>query len=796
MLKNYFKVAWRNLTGNKFFSFINIGGLAIGMTVVMLIALWIWDELSYDQQNKHYDRVAQVMRQTTINGETGTGFPSPIPLAEELRKNYKNDFSHVVLSWWNREHILSFEDHKFTRIGKFMEPDAPEVLSLNMLKGDWGALKDPSAILLSSSAARAIFGDKDPMDKTMRIDNKMAVKVTGVYDDIPDNSKFRNVAFIASWDMLAASDDLVKAVRTNWGFDAAEIYVQLAANADLDKVSAKIRRVEFDRIKDSKELVAYKPMALLQPMRKWHLYAEWKNGVNTGGAIQYVWLFGAIALFVLLLACINFMNITTARSEKRAKEIGIRKAIGSLRRQLISQFFAESLAVVLLSFGISLLLMQATLPFFNEIADKKMSIPWTSALFWITGILFCLFTGLVAGSYPAFFLSSFKPVKVLKGSFKTGKLTALPRKILVVLQFATSIILIICTIVVFEQIQFARNRPIGYKTDGLLQLQMNSPEFFGHEQALRNDLIKSGVVVEMAESSSPPTGVWSSRSGFDWKGKSPGLQTEFGAIAVTKEYGKTVGWQLKAGRDFSADFASDSSSLIINEAAAAFMNLKSPVGENIKWNEENYKVIGVVKNMVVESPYERPGPIVYTLKNEKLNFILLKLNPAMRAHEALEKIRVFFENYSPSSPFDYKFVDDNFAKKFAAEERIGKLATFFSALAIFISSLGLFGMALFMAEQRRKEIGLRKVLGASVFDLWKLLSKDFVILVFISFLIAIPIAWPTMHNWLHHYEYRTSISLWVFVLTCLAALFIAIGTVSFQAIKAAMANPAKGLRAE
>jgi putative ABC transport system permease protein len=796
MLKSYFKTAWRNLSGNKFFAIINIGGLTVGMAVAMLIGLWIWDELSYDKQNINYDKVAEVMRQTTVNGEVGTRSASPIPLANELRKNYGNDFKHVVLSWWNREHILSFGNNKFTRVGKFMEPEAPEMLSLKMQTGNWNGLKDPSSILLSASAAKAIFGDADPMNKVMRIDNKMDVKVTGVYDDIPDNSRFRNVAFIAPWDLFASSDDLIKSVKTSWGYDAAEIFMQIADNADVNNVSFKIKNTELDKIKDDKGLLAYKPVVLLQPMSKWHLYAEWKNGINTGGAIQFVWLFGIIGVFVLLLACINFMNLTTARSEKRAKEVGIRKAIGSLKKQLIAQFFTESFSVVLPAFAVSLFVIQMALPFFNAVADKKISVPWTNPLFWIAGISFCLFTGLVAGSYPAFYLSSFKPVKVLKGTFKTGRLAALPRKVLVVLQFTVSVILIICTIVVFQQIQFARNRPIGYNTNGLIQLQMNTPEFYGHEQSLRDDLIKTGVVNEVAESSSPVTGVWSGRSGFEWKGKDPDLQTEIGSIAVTTEYGKTIGWKLKEGRDFSKDFSTDSSSLIINEAAVRFMNLKNPIGENVKWDDENYKVIGVIKNMIVESPYEESRQIVYSLKKEKLNFILVKMNPSVSASDALQKIQAVFEQYTSSSPFDYKFVDENYGKKFAAEKRVGKLASFFSALAIFISCLGLFGMASFMAEQRIKEIGVRKVLGASAFNLWKLLSKDLVLLVFISFLFAIPIAWLFMYNWLQNYEYRTSISLWIVIITCLATLVITVFTVSFQAIKAALANPVKSLRAE
>ena len=796
MIKNYLKTAWRNFYGNKFFSAINIGGLAVGMAVAMLIGLWIWDELSYDKYNKNYDRIAAVMQQSTFNGEVGTGYNCPAPLANELRNSYGSEFKHVVLSWWNRDHILSFGNNKFTRIGKFMEPEAPALMSLTMLKGSLDGLKDPSSILISASAAKTIFGDSDPMNKLMMIDSKLNVKVTGVYEDIPLTSRFKNVAFIAPWELFVSTDDMMKNFKNNWGWDAAEIFVQLADNADMNKVSAKIRNSKLEKIKDNKELAAYKPEMLLQPMSRWHLYSEWKNGVNTGGSIQFVWLFGLIGLFVLLLACINFMNLATARSEKRAKEVGIRKAIGSLKKQLIAQFFTESFLVVGLAFTLSLLLMQITLPFFNQVAGKTLSIPWTNPFFWIAGIGFSFFTGFIAGSYPAFYLSSFKPVKVLKGTFKAGRHAATPRKVLVVLQFSVSVILIIGTIIVFQQIQFAKNRPIGYSRDGLIQLEMNTPEFYAHEETMRNDLLKTGAVVEMAESSSPPTGVWSGRSGFDWPGKDPSLQAEFGAVAVTHEYGKTMGWQFKEGRDFSKEFATDSSALVLNEAAVKFMNLKNPVGSTVKWDDENYKVIGVIKNMVMESPYDPVRQIVYSLKNEKLSFILIKINPSISAVEALNKIQGVFQKYAPSSPFDYKFVDENFSRKFATEERIGKLASFFAALAIFISCLGLFGMASFMAEQRTKEIGVRKVLGASVFNLWKLLSTDFVTLVFISFFIAIPVSWVSMHNWLQNYEYRTSISLWVFVITGSMALLITLATVSFQAIKAALANPVKSLRTE
>lgn len=766
------------------------------MAVAILIGLWIRDECSFDRYNQHYNSVAAVMQQSKVNGETGTSYPCPIPLAEELRTNYKNEFKQVVLSWWDREHILAYGDKKFSRVGKFMEPAAPDLMDLNMLKGSRNALQDPSSVIISASVAKTLFGDDEPINKTVRIDDRLETKVTGVYEDLPAASRFKDVMFIAPWQLFASSDELIRNVKDNWGFDAAEIFVQLADHADLKKVSAAIAQTKYSKIKNDKELAAYKPVMLLQPMSRWHLYGEWKNGVNTGGNIRFVWLFGLIGLFVLLLACINFINLATARSEKRAKEVGIRKAIGSLRKQLIGQFMTESVLTVLLAFFIALILIQLALPFFNEVAAKRMSIPWTHLFFWLAVMFFCGVTAVVAGIYPSFYLSSFKPVKVLKGGFKENALSALPRKILVVMQFSISTILIIGTLIVFKQIQFAKDRPIGYSNESLLQVQMNTPQYATHFAAIRNDLLQTGTVVDVAAASSPATGIWSGRSGFEWTGKDPSLQTEFGAVAVSTDYGKTVGWQFADGKDFSKDYASDSSALVVNEAAVKFMGLKHPVGETIQWDNEPFRIIGVIKNMVMESPYDPVRQTVYALRKEKHAFIFLKLRTGVSAGNALNKIQEVFQKYVPSAPFDYKFVDEQFSRKFAAEERIGKLSFFFAALAILISCLGLFGMASFVAEQRVKEIGIRKVLGATVFGLWQLMCKDFVLLVVLSVLIAIPIAWYLMHQWLLNYSYHTSISVWVFAITGSGTLIITLATVSYQSIKTALINPVKALRNE
>jgi putative ABC transport system permease protein len=794
MLLNYFKTAWRNLTRNKFSSFINMGGLAVGIGVSMLIGLWIWDELSYNKYHQHYNRIALVMQHVTNNGTVQTVPVVPYPLANELRKNYGSDLKNVVMAGGNGKHILTVGDKKLTQNGGYFEPKAPEMFTLKMLKGNANGLQDPASILLSASTAKAFFGDADPMDQFIKIDNRIDAKVTGIYEDLPHNTTLSEVSFMAPWDLYFSNTEWIRTASDPWRPNAFQIYVQLADNADLDKVSLKIKDEKLRNV--NAQLAKKKPALFLQPMSKWHLYSEFKDGTNIGGRIKYLWLFGTIGVFVLLLACINFMNLSTARSEKRAREVGIRKAIGSLRIQLISQFFSESILVATCSFLISLVFVIALLPFFNEVADKKITVPFNNPIFWLLGVGFSVFTGLIAGSYPAFYFSSFQPVKILKGTFKAGKWAAIPRRALVTVQFTVSVIMIIGTVIVFRQIQFVKNRPIGYENNGLVVLPMVTEDIHTHFDAVKADLLKTGTIVSMAESGSTPTETWNTSSGFEWKGKDPALSVDFPRIDISYDYGKTIGWELAAGRDFSKDFASDSTAFILNEAAVKFMGLQNPIGETIKWFGEPYKVVGVVKDMIMQNPYDQVKPAVFTLYTGAQNFVVLKINPAASARNALSAIEPVFRKFNPAQPFEYQFADQAYNWKFGNEERIGKLAGFFAILAIFISCLGLFGMASFMAEQRTKEIGIRKVLGASVLNVWRLLSKDFIVLVIISLFIATPIAYYFMHSWLQGYEYRTPISWWVFAATGAGALVITLLTVSFQAIKAALTNPTKSLKTE
>ena len=794
MIKSYFKIAWRNLLKNKVYSLINIGGLAMGMGVTILIALWTYDELTFDQYHANYDRIAQVMQNQTWNGTVGTQEANPAALGEEIRNLYGSDFAHVLQASWNYNHTLTHGEKMFLKPGCYFEPGVADMLTLKMTHGSRDGLKDMNSILLAASVAKTYFGNDDPIGKMFRVDNEVDVKVTGVFEDLPYNSSFRDMKFILPWSLYLSQNEWVRRMDDPWGSNFSRTFAMVNEKGDMEMLSNKIKDIKLNKVRAEDR--RFKPAVFLHPMSKWHLYSEFKEGVNTGGRIDNVWLFITIGIFVLALALINFMNLSTARSEKRAKEVGIRKSIGSVRKQLVTQFFTESTLIAALAFLLSLGLVFAILPYFNSIADKKIGIPWSDGFFWIAGISFSLVTGILAGTYPALFLSSFQPVKVLKGTFRVGRYASVPRKVLVVFQFTISTTLIIGTIVVYKQINHAQNRPIGYSKDGLITIPVTGP-IHEHFDAVRAELINAGAIVEMAEAGSPTTSVWNSNGGITWEGKDPDQPVDFPNNAVTVDYGKTIGWDIIAGRDFSRDFASDTSAFILNETAVKFIGFKGdPVGQIIHWNNRPFSVIGIVKDLLVQSPYQPVRASLWHLTKQMQNVFILKMNPKSAAKDAMAKIEEVFKRINPASPFEATFVDEEYAQKFGDEKRIGELATFFAILAVFISSLGLFGLASFVAEQRTKEIGIRKVLGASVVNLWRMLSQDFVVLVIISSVLAVPIAYYFVNDWLNQFDYRTNVSWWVFVISVCGAVVITLLTVSFQAIKASVMNPVKSLRTE
>ena len=637
MIKNYVKVAWRNIQKSKWYSFINVAGLGTGMAVALLIGLWIWDELSFNKNHRNYDRIAQLMTTQTFNGVVGTGPAVSMAMGIELRTKHTSDFKYVTLSSWNFDHLLAAGEKKLTTAGLWTQAEFPRMMSLKILKGKGDGLKDPSSMLVSQTVATALFGNDNPIDKTVRLDNKADMKIVGVYEDIPRSSTFYETKILLPWDKYVTLEPWLKEAPTQWGNHSWQTFVQVNENVEFDKVTAKIKDIPKQHVKEGKEEV------LLHPMRQWHLFREFKNGKVVGGRIQFVWLFGIIGVFVLLLACINFMNLSTARSEKRAKEVGIRKTLGSLRRQLMGQFLSESLMTTLFSFVLSIGIVVLLLPFFNGLADKQMVIPWTNPMFWLITLVFTFFTGLVSGSYPAFYLSGFEPIKVLKGTFRAGRFAALPRKILVVVQFTVSVTLIIGTIIVYKQIQFAKNRPVGYTREGLIEVGMNTPDLFGKYNVLRSELLATGVLADMAQSSSPITSVWSNQIGFDWKGKDPNSTPLFGTVAVSHDFGKTMNWTVKEGRDFSRDFPTDTGAIILNEAGVKLTGLDKPVGEIMKWNDKDRPIVGVVKDKVMESPYTEIKPTVFFVTYDWANVITMRIKPSVTVRDALKRIEPVFK---------------------------------------------------------------------------------------------------------------------------------------------------------
>lgn len=792
MIKNYFKIAWRNIFRSKQYSFINIGGLSIGMAVAMVIGLWVWDELTFDKYHKNYDRIGQVWQFVSFTEEKASYNSVPIPVADELRKKYPGVEASCVTTY-NRDVILSAAaDNKIVKRGMYVQPDFPQMMTVKMLNGSVGSLQDMHSILLSESLARILFNSGSAINKVIRLDNSTDVKVSGVYEDFPGNSSFKDVFFLAPWELFTSMNDYASYASDKWDENSFQVFVQLKEDVDITKLSSAIKDLRMIRENPPK----YKPEFFIHPMNKWHLHGNFVNGANTEGLFRYVRLFGIAGLFVLLLACINFMNLSTARSEKRAKEVGIRKTIGSARKQLLSQFLSESMLIAFIAFLLCVLIAQLALPFFNQLADKNMTIPWGNIYFWLSAISFCLFTGLIAGSYPAFYLSSFKPVQVLKGTMKAGRLASLPRKALVVFQFTVSVTLILGTLIVYRQVQYAKDRPVGYNSDGLIEVNMRTPEIRKNYDALSTELLSSGYVKSICRSMGSLTEDYGGTTAVGWKGKAQGTQPLLISNKVTQDYGKTVEWNLVSGRDFSKDFSTDTASVILNQAAVSLMGFKDPLNEFVAINGKQYKVIGVVGDMIKFSPFNKVNPSLFTINTGATNIINMRIAPQVSVSKALAGIEAVLKKHNPSAPFEYRFVDEEYAAKFSNEVRIGKLAWFFAALAIFVSCLGLFGLASFVAAQRTKEIGVRKVLGASVFNVWNLLSKNFIILVAISFLIAFPLAYYFMRSWLQNYEYRTGLSWWIFVAAGIGAILITLITVSFQAIKAAIANPVKSLRTE
>jgi putative ABC transport system permease protein len=794
MVKNYFTVAWRNLTANKAYSALNILGLSIGMAVALLIGLWVSWQFSYDRFLPDYRQTYQVRFRSHDNGVINTQEWTCLPLAEVMKRDVP-EIKHVAQTNVVGEHGIVVGDKKFYLSGLMATGDFLKVFPYPLLEGNAEqALKDPYSILLTESTARALFGKEEPLNKTIRIDNNHDLRVTGVLKDVPANSTLQ-FTWVVPFDYFIAANDWVKGCRTDWGMNSFETYVRLREDVSYSQAEPKMRGLLMKYA--ARIYTAGKVEVFMQPMKDWHLYSNFKNGVAAGGFIDYVKMFSLIGILVLVIACINFMNLSTARSSKRAREVGIRKAIGSLRRDLILQFLMESFVVTFAAFGLSLLLVQLVLPAFDAFTKTTVTIPYDSWIFWAIMLAFVLLTGLLAGSRPAFYLSSFKPVKVLKGTLQVGRSASLPRKILVVLQFTSSIALIISTIIIYEQLDYARRRPTGFDTDRLMMTD-NTADLGNNYVALKQDMLQSGVVSMVTKSSGPATDLSSHVHVDEWQGKLPGeIIGGMATVAVSDtDYFRTVGMHILKGKNFDGYLGSDTLGVILNEAAVKRLRFKEPLDQTITWGIGKQQVIGVVKDALMDNPYAQAEPTFFVYIPGWSNSIMYRIAPGVNTRDAIAKLTPLFNKYNPTYPYLYKFADVVYQAKFDLETLIGSLAGIFAGLAIIISCLGLFGLAAYMAEQRTKEIGIRKVLGASVPQVWMLLSTEFIGLVAISCVIASPIAFYFLSDWLLKYDYRITIGPGVFLLAAAVALFITVITISFQSIRAALMNPVKSLRSE
>jgi putative ABC transport system permease protein len=788
MIKNFFKVAWRNLLRNKAFSFINISGLSIGMAAAILIMLWIQSEVNFDQFHEKKSRIYEAWNKTNFSGKLQCWNTTPKILARTIEKDIPEIERSVRVSW-SYNFLFSIGDKGIMASGNMVDSGFLQMFSFPLEKGDANtALSKDYSIILTQSAAKKVFGDEDPIGKTIKVENKDNFTVTGILKDLPDNSRFK-LEYLIPWSyMRVRGDD-----DSSWGNNSTRTYALLKENASIASANAKIKGMKVKYSKDEDpgwEMFLY-------PISRWHLYSSFKEGREDGGLIEFVKLFGIIAVFILLIACINFMNLSTARSEKRAKEVGIRKVVGAQRRSLIGQFIGESILLSTIAGIFALIIVQITLPAFGQLTDKNLYVGYNDIGFWAKGLGFIVLTGVIAGSYPAFFMSSFNPSRVLKGTFKAANALITPRKLLVVLQFTFAIILIICTSIVKQQIDHARDRESGYGKDNLVY-HMLTGDLEKNYELVKNELLQSGIVKSVTKTSSPLTQGWSDSWGFEWEGKDPNDKTDFDRFVADEGIVSTAGLTLTRGRDFDlAKYPTDSSGMIINESAAKVMNFKDPIGHLVKDGDNQYQIIGVIKDFILGSPYYPTKPmIIEGVKGGWFNVVHMKLNGSNSDVGSLNRMQAIFKKYNPEYPFEYKFVDEEYAAKFKAEERTGTLAALFAALTIFISCLGLFGLATYMAENRIKEIGVRKVLGASVTGITTLLSKDFLKLVMVSFVIASPVAWWLMHVWLKQYPYHVTIGWQVFLFAGLLSFLISVLTVSHQSIKAAIANPVKSLRTE
>jgi putative ABC transport system permease protein len=789
MFKLNLKIALRNLWRNKGFSLINIGGLAIGLASCMVLLIYVAYEWSYDKQFKNSDKTYVVYQNVVANGKTFSWSWTPNVMAGEVQEKLPG-VKYASHSTYPRSNLITVGDNKLISKVVYADPFFLKIFDYKFIKGNpEKALGNLNAIILTKSFAKKLFGDEDPINKTVKLENQDILKVEAVIEDSPANS---SIIFecIMPWDLFLKRETWAK--ENNWGNNMCLTMVQLQDNKVFPAANAYIHDI-YKR--NQKENLA---VALLHPLSKWHLYGDFVNGKSVGGKIDQLRIFLLLAFCILLIACVNFMNLSTARSERRAKEVGVRKAIGSSRQSLINQFFLESILITIVATIIAFILVEVSIPYFNNLLNIKLEINYSDLRFWAALFKLMIITGFIAGSYPALYLSSFEPIKVLKGlKLKTDSSVSV-RKVLVVGQFVFAACLIICTTIIYQQLNYIKNKPIGYDQSNLVQIAVQGKMMkYKNLELLKTQLLKSGATSDVTFFSSDVTEGGNNTTNIDWPGKNPNEVISFNHRSIGYDFIETMGTKLISGREFSLQYPSDSNSVMLNEAAVKMMGLKNPIGAIITFWGTRYTNVGVVKDFVVESAYQKVAPMIFRLNtSENISTIIARLNPNQNMSSSLATIDKVVKNIEPNYPVNRKFVNESFEVKFQDEKVLGSLSNWFGSFAIFISCLGLLGLALFMAEQRKKEISIRKVLGASTANILTLLNKDFIKLVALANVIAFPLAYIVINKWLSKYEYRIDISALPFIVAITLSILIAILTVSIQSVKVAKANPIDALKYE
>ncbi len=787
MIKNYFRVSFRNLYKNKIYSLINIIGLSVGIACSILILLWVYDEVTYDHFIPKQDRLYQVWVNAKYDSKINSWKSVSLPLYQEL-KSANSYIKNSTVSDWGGNHLLTVGDKKLTKLGYDVGGEFLNMFQFPLLYGDPNkVLDDASSIVITEKTAKDLFGDEDPINKIIRVDDKADLKVSGVLKDIPENSSFQFDCLLP-YKYWRSINPWVVENENNWGNYSFQVYLELSDKSRQADVEKSIKNMLVDH--GEKEI---KPAIFLYPMPRWHLHSSFDNGVEKGGMSDFVQMFSLIALFILLIACINFMNLATARSAGRAREVGIRKTMGSRRHDLVFQFISESLVITFIAFLVAVILAQLALPFYNQLVEKKLFIHYLSPSFWLAGLAMIIIIGFISGSYPAFYLSSFQPVRVLKGKIMEGKRASLPRKVLVIIQFGFSILLIAGTIVIFKQIKLAKGRELGYNRNNLIMVRRNE-ELDKNYEVLKNELLRSGVVDGVTQSNSQITDV-NSNNFLGWPGKPDDQRVLFVTITANYDYTKTMGIKVLMGRDFSKDFKSDSSAILINKAALDLMKLPDPIGTQLDLWGKKRTLIGVIDNVIMGSPYQEIRPL-FVILDDWGGYITIRLHNNGDLNASLNRVKDIFQKYNSAYPFEYNFADQEFDKKFKSINLTSHLVNIFATLAILITGLGLLGLAAYTIEQRTKEIGIRKVMGASVFNIVFLMSKDFAGLVIMAFIISAPFSWWALHAYLEKFPIHTSLPIWIFVITGTFALGFALLIVVTQSMRAAHTDPAVTLRDE